>query len=144
NEAQKRVLLRKIDAHFGREAVRGRIFAVWGLSFKPNTDDMRFAPSIDVIQRLSAAGATVKAYDPQAMREAKTCLNGTTFCRTMYDAAAGSDCLVVLTEWPQFQEADWRRVKRVMAHPIIVDGRNCLDVAALRRHGFEYAGIGRG
>ncbi len=142
NARQRELVIKKIEDRLWN--LKHKTVGVWGLSFKPNTDDMRFAPSIDIIQRLTAAGATVKAYDPQAMREAKQCLNGTTLCRTMYDAAAGSDCLVVLTEWPQFQEADWSRVKRVMTHPIIVDGRNCLDRAPLKRHGFEYVGIGRG
>ena len=142
NAQQRELVIKKIEDRLWN--LKHKTIGVWGLSFKPNTDDMRFAPSIDVIQRLTAAGATVKAYDPQAMREAKQCLKGTTFCRTMYDAAVKSDCLVLMTEWPQFQQADWRRVKRLMAHPIIVDGRNCLDIEALRRHGFEYSGIGRG
>ena len=142
NAQQRAVVVKKIEDRLWN--LKHKTIGVWGLSFKPHTDDMRFAPAIDVIQRLTAAGATVKAYDPQAMREAKQCLNGTTLCRTMYDAVAGSDCLVLMTEWPQFQAADWRRVKRLMAHPIIVDGRNCLDPEQLRREGFEYAGIGRG
>lgn len=141
NAQQRELVIKKIEDRLWN--LKHKTIAVWGLSFKPNTDDMRFAPSIDVIQRLTAAGAVVQAYDPQAMREAKRCLNGTTLCRTMYDAAAGADCLVLLTEWPQFQDADWPRVKRLMTHPIVIDGRNCLDTALLKRHGFEYAGIGR-
>lgn len=141
NAQQRELVIKKIEDRLWN--LKHKTVAVWGLSFKPNTDDMRFAPSIDVIHKLTAAGATVKAYDPQAMAEAKHCLNGTTLCRTMYDAATGADCLVLLTEWPEFQGADWSRLKRVMTHPIIVDGRNCLDTAALKRHGFEYAGIGR-
>ena len=142
NAQQRELLIKKIEDRVWN--LKHKTIGVWGLSFKPNTDDMRFAPAIDVIHRLTAAGAVVRAYDPQAMQEAKQCLNGATLCRTMYDAAAGSDCLVLLTEWPQFQQADWRRVKRVMAHPVVVDGRNCLDPAILRKQGFEYAGIGRG
>jgi len=121
-----------------------KTIGVWGLSFKPHTDDMRYAPSIGVVQQLAAAGAKVKAYDPQAMAIARRCLNGATFCRSAYEAATGSDCVVLLTEWPQFQHVDWRRVKRLMAHPIVVDARNFLDSERLRQQGFEYVGVGRG
>ena len=141
NREQKALLVKKIESHLWN--LSKKTIAVWGLSFKPLTDDMRFAPSIEVIERLMTAGARVKAYDPQAMPEARRVLNGTTFAPSCYDAVKGSDCLVLLTEWPQFLEVDWRRVKKLMAHPIVIDGRNFLDPALLKRHGFEYAGMGR-
>lgn len=142
NEQQRAFVIKKIEEQLWN--LKHKTVAVWGLAFKPQTDDMRLAPSIDVVHRLAAAGATVKAYDPQAMREARRCLNGAKFCRSAYEAATGSDCLVLLTEWPQFREVDWARVRRLMQHPIVVDGRNCLDPAQLRKHGFEYVGMGRG
>jgi len=142
NEQQRALVLKKIEDQLWN--LRQKTVAIWGLSFKPETDDMRLAPSIDVVRQLVAAGASIRVYDPQALREARRCLNGARFCRSAYDAAKGSDCVVLMTEWPQFQRVDWRRVKRLMAHPIIVDGRNFFDPAVLRRHGFEYVGVGRG
>ncbi|MBI4313501.1 MAG: UDP-glucose/GDP-mannose dehydrogenase family protein [Candidatus Omnitrophica bacterium] len=142
NEEQRAILVKKIEERLWN--LKQKTIAVWGLSFKPHTDDMRLAPSIDVIGRLSAAGAKVRAYDPEAMGEARRCLNGTVFCSDPYRAAKGSDCLVLLTEWPQFQKVDWKKVHRMMEHPIVVDGRNFLDAAVVRRHGFEYVGMGQG
>ncbi len=142
NRQQRELVIKKIEHQLWN--LKHKTIAIWGLSFKPHTDDMRLAPSIDVVHQLTAAGATVKVYDPQAMPEARHCLNGAAFCRSAYDAAKGSDCLVLMTEWPQFREVDWRRVRQLMNHPIIVDGRNFFDPAALRRHGFEYVAMGRG
>lgn len=142
NEQQRALLLKKVEAKLWN--LKQKTVAVWGLSFKPQTDDMRFAPSIDVVHQLAEAGAKVQVYDPQAMPEARHCLNGATFCRSAYQAAKGSDCLVLMTEWPQFRQVNWRRVKRVVTHPIVVDGRNFLDPKMLRAHGFEYVGMGRG
>ena len=142
NEQQRQLLVKKIEGRLWN--LKQKTVGVWGLSFKPQTDDMRLAPSIDIIRRLSEAGAKVKAYDPQAMREARHYLDhGVTLCRSAYEAARGSDCLVLLTEWPEFREKiDWPRLKRSMNHPIIVDGRNFLDSTRLRKDGFEYVGMG--
>lgn len=142
NQGQREWVVKKIEERVWN--LKEKTIGIWGLAFKPETDDMRMAPSLDVIARLAEAGAYVKAYDPEAIETAKRCLNGASFCRSTYDAATGADCLVILTEWPQFRQVDWRKVKRLMAHPIIVDGRNCLDPKALTRLGFEYVGMGRG
>lgn len=142
NEQQRALVVKKAEERLWN--LKQKTIAVWGLSFKPHTDDMRLAPSIDVIGRLSAAGAKIRAYDPQAMGEAREHINGTMLCTDAYQAVKGSDCLMILTEWPQFQEVDWKRVHKLMGHPIIVDGRNFIDPETVRRHGFEYVGMGRG
>lgn len=143
NESQKRILFEKVQRLLWN--LKGKRVGMLGLSFKPDTDDMRFAPSLDVIEALVQAGARVRAYDPQAMEEAKRILgNKVGYAKDPYDLARGSDCLVLMTEWNDFKELDFARVKRLMKHPILVDGRNLYDPGQMRRLGFRYAAMGRG
>ncbi len=146
NERQKSILVRKLRQAFGG-SLAGRTLALWGLSFKPNTDDMREAPSRVIIDGLLAAGASVRAYDPIAMDEARPLWEGNpriTLCDNAYEAATGADALLIVTEWQEFRSPDFERLKQVMAAARIFDGRNLYDPALLARLGFEYAGVGRG
>ena len=142
NEDQKRSIAEKVKRALW--VVKDKSIGVLGLAFKPNTDDMRYAPAIDIIEYLQAEGATVKAYDPQAMKEAAHLLPKTAFCKDAYEAVKGADCLLVLTEWNEFKELDFKRVKKLLRQPLIVDGRNIYDPAAMRKLGFRYVGVGRG
>jgi UDPglucose 6-dehydrogenase len=142
NEQQKRAFVAKVQKALW--VLKGKTIAVLGLAFKPNTDDMRYAPAIDVIAALQAEGAKVRAFDPQAMREAVHVLNGVTFCKDPYEAARGADCLAVVTEWNEFKELEFARLKKLLRQPLIVDGRNMYDPAHLRKLGFRYVGVGRG
>ena len=142
NEAQKRSFAEKV-----RQAlwvVKGKTIAVLGLAFKPNTDDMRYAPAIDVIEHLQGEGASVRAFDPQAMKEAAHLLPKVALCRDPYEAARGADCLAILTEWNEFKELDFKRIKKLLRQPLIVDGRNIYDPERMRSLGFRYIGVGRG
>jgi UDPglucose 6-dehydrogenase len=121
----------------------GRIIGMLGLSFKPNTDDMRDAPSIDIAKVLLAAGAEVRAYDPAAIERARTLLPEVEFLKDAYQVAAGADAVVLVTEWNEFRQLDMARVKQLMRHPVVVDGRNIYDPVAMRNLGFTYRGIGR-
>ena len=141
NEAQKRRLVQKIERALW--ILNDKTVGVLGLAFKPDTDDLRNAPSLDIIARLQQAGATVKAFDPQAMPHAKALLPNVRFCTTAYEAARGSDCLVILTEWNEFKELDFARLKRLLRQPVVVDGRNIYDPKKLARLGFRYVGMGR-
>lgn len=142
NEHQKRSFAQKI--HKALWVVKGKTIAVLGLSFKPDTDDMRYAPALDVIEYLQGEGARIQAYDPQAMAEAKHLLPKVTLCKDPYAAMKGADCLAVLTEWNEFRELDFKKVKRLLRQPLIVDGRNVYDPQRLEALGFRYIGIGRG
>ena len=144
NQEQRRLFVAAILGHFNGN-VRGRTFAVWGLSFKPQTDDMREAPAIDIINALRTKGATFAAHDPVAIDTARQAL-GTRAIRYVpgaYDALAGADALLLLTEWHQFREPDFGRMKRLLKRPVIFDGRNQYDPAQLRQLGFSYHCIGR-
>lgn len=142
NEAQKSVLFNKIVAHFGTD-LRGLTFAIWGLSFKPNTDDMREAPSLVLIEKLLAAGATVKAFDPVAMPEAQHTLGDTiTYAKDEYEALIDADALLIVTEWAQFRAPNFAVMARLLRNPAIFDGRNIYDAKELREAGFTYFGIG--
>ncbi|MEW6101476.1 MAG: UDP-glucose/GDP-mannose dehydrogenase family protein [Candidatus Omnitrophota bacterium] len=143
NEEQKRALLRKIkDALW---IIKDKNIGVLGLAFKPNTDDIRNAPSVELIQMLLEEGAKIKAYDPQAMKKAKEILPaGVKFCRDSYEAAKGSDCLLIVTEWDEFKELDFSKVKKLLKRPLVIDGRNIYEPATLKKLGFKYYGIGRG
>ncbi len=144
NRRQRQVLLRKMENHFGGD-IRGLVAAVWGLSFKPRTDDVREAPAIELIKGLVARGIAVRAFDPAATHNAKKVLPETvTFCQTMEEAAEGADMLFVMTEWQEFRGADFERLKSLMRRRVIFDGRNIYDGAFLRRLGFSYYGIGVG
>jgi UDPglucose 6-dehydrogenase len=145
NDAQKRVLVDKIVARFGRD-LASRRFALWGLAFKPNTDDMREAPSRVVIAALAELGATVVAYDPVAMDEAKRVLGDTprlAFAPNPIDACEGADALVVVTEWKEFRSPDFEEMKRRMKRALIFDGRNLYEPDIVRGAGFEHVSIGR-
>jgi UDPglucose 6-dehydrogenase len=143
NEKQKSLLVDMIQAHFGRD-LRGRRFAVWGLAFKPNTDDMREAPAIVVIDGLLDAGAKVTAYDPEAMNEAKKHHLGDRieYADVPMAALEGADALVLVTEWNEFRRPDFDAVKAAMKQPVIFDGRNIYPRATLEKLGFKYFGIG--
>jgi UDPglucose 6-dehydrogenase len=123
--------------------VRGKKLAVWGLAFKPNTDDVRFAPSIALIQALLKEGATVRAYDPEAMDKAKADLPNIEYCQDPYEAAEGADAILIVTEWEQFRDLDWRRLKGIVEQPLILDGRNMFDPNEVARNGFRYLSVGR-
>ncbi len=144
NELQKRRLFQKLRSALGGE-VKGTRIAVWGLAFKANTDDMRESPALTLIEELLAAGASVVAHDPAAMHETERRL-GTTieYAHTNYDAAAGADALVIVTDWNEYRFPDFDRVKKALKRPVIVDGRNLYNPAKMRDLGFTYRSIGRG
>ena len=142
NEIQKSIMVPRVEAYLG--GLSGKQIGVWGLAFKPRTDDMREAPALVVIDRLLAAGATVKAYDPKAMKAAQRVLGDRiTFCQRSYDAVQDADALMVVTEWAEFREPDFDRLKRIMKRPAIFDGRNIYNPQHLKDLGFHYEGIGR-
>jgi UDPglucose 6-dehydrogenase len=142
NETRKRAVARKVSAMFGG-ALRGRTVAVLGLAFKPNTDDMREAPSIALITALQDMGARVRAFDPASMDQAKAVLNDVAFYESPYECADGADALVIATEWEQFRALDLERLHDLMACPVIVDLRNIYRPEEMSRYGFAYASIGR-
>ena len=142
NDARKRAMARKVSAALGGD-VRGKTVALLGLTFKPNTDDMRDAPSIPLITALQDMGAKVRAYDPQGMDQAKHFVSDVTFCEDAYDCAAGASALVIVTEWEQFRALDFDRLKKVMAKPVLVDLRNVYRAEQAARYGFTYESIGR-
>jgi UDPglucose 6-dehydrogenase len=137
NELQKRRVVQKLQKHLGK--IRGREIALLGLAFKPNTDDMREAPSLVLAARLLAEGATVRAWDPVARPE----IQGVTLCDSPLEAVTGADAAVIVTEWPELRTLASEETRRAMRHPLIVDGRNLLDPAQTRAAGFAYEGIGR-
>jgi UDPglucose 6-dehydrogenase len=146
NTRQKAFLVEKIDKHFSGKLV-GRTFALWGLAFKPNTDDMREAPSRTIMERLWAAGARVRAYDPVAGDEARRVFGARqdlAICASAYEAVEGADALVIATEWQEFRSPDFDRLKANLKQPAIFDGRNLYDPQLLERFGFRYYGVGRG
>lgn len=138
----------RIDRFFDkiREAlwvVRDKPVGVLGLAFKPNTDDVRFAPAIDLIHRLMEEGASVRAYDPQAMEKARAILPEIEYSKSAYEAAKGGEALVIATEWPEFRSLDWEKIRDLMVRPLVIDGRNLLSPAEMRTLGFEYRSFGR-
>lgn len=142
NEAQKEVLFSKVNKHFGGD-LKGKKFAIWGLSFKPKTDDMREAPSLVIIEKLLDAGATVTAYDPVAMPEAKHSLGDRiTYAKDEFDALIDADALLVVTEWPDFRSPNFNVVSRLLKQKVIFDGRNIYDAAELKAMGYAYHCIG--
>jgi UDPglucose 6-dehydrogenase len=144
NERQKRWLVEKAARHFGG-ALGGKTFAVWGLAFKPKTDDMREAPSLTVIEGLLGAGARVRAHDPVAAEVAARVFAGRAveLAPEPYAAAEGADALLLVTEWSEFRQPDWARLKAAMRQPVLFDGRNVWDAAKARAAGFTYYGVGR-
>jgi UDPglucose 6-dehydrogenase len=142
NDARKRAMARKVSAVLNGD-VRGKTVAVLGLTFKPNTDDMREAPSIPLITALQDMGAKVRAYDPVGMEQAKSLIGNVTFCDDAYSCAKGAAALVIVTEWEQFRALDFDRLNEVMAQPVLVDLRNVYRPDEMSRRGFAYEGIGR-
>ncbi len=145
NDAQKKVLIEKIVRRFGND-LTGRRFALWGLAFKPNTDDMREAPSRVIIGELLSRGALVQAYDPIAIAEARRVLGGApglAFADSAMDALQGADALVIVTEWKEFRSPDFGRIKSTLRHPVVFDGRNIFAPASVEAAGIEYHAIGR-
>ncbi|MDD3579241.1 MAG: UDP-glucose/GDP-mannose dehydrogenase family protein [Candidatus Cloacimonetes bacterium] len=145
NRDQKKMMVEKIKQHFGGD-ISGKRFALWGLAFKPQTDDMREAPAIVIINALSELGASVQAYDPVAMQEAQRLLGANpqlTLCEDEYSALEGCDALLLITEWRQFRYPDFAKIKLLLNTPVIFDGRNQYDPAQVRAMGFSYYGVGR-
>ncbi len=146
NGRQKEVLFHKMRRHF-KEDLKGRTFALWGLAFKPNTDDMREAPAVTLIELLLKAGAGVRAYDPVAAGEARRIFagrDGVTLTKSAYEATEGADALAIVTEWQEFRSPDFERLKQILKNPVIFDGRNLYDPAMAARFGITYYAIGRG
>jgi UDPglucose 6-dehydrogenase len=142
NDNQKSVLFNKLQA-FYKGDIKGKTIAVWGLAFKPETDDMREAPSLVLIQKLLEAGCKVKAYDPVAMQEAKRILGDKiVYANDIYDAVNDADALFVVTEWKEFRMPTWAIIHKVMKSQVVFDGRNIYDPLQLKNMGFQYHGIG--
>ena len=145
NERQKSILFEKLVKAFGsKEALKGKIIAMWGLSFKPETDDMRESTALVMIQLLLDAGCQIRAYDPVAMPECKRHIgDAVKYCNDMYDAVLDADALLLLTEWKEFRLPTWAVIRKAMNHPLVIDGRNIFDVEDLEENGFEYHCIGK-
>ena len=142
NEAQKNIMIKKIrDALW---IIKDKTIAVLGVSFKPNTDDIRSAPSLDIIGSLLSEGAKVRAYDPQAAEHARKLFPKVTYSKDAYSACRGADCLVMVTEWNEFKELNFARVKKLLRRPLVIDGRNMYDPLKMKKAGFTYECIGRG
>ena len=142
NDTRKRAMARKVIRAVGGD-VRGKTIAILGLTFKPNTDDMREAPSISIIRALQDGGATIRAYDPEGMEQARSELSNVTYCTDAYDAASGADALAIVTEWDAFRALDFLRLKEIMTAPVLVDLRNIYRPEEVVRAGFAYESVGR-
>ena len=143
NIEQKKLLIHKVTDHFG-EDLSGKKIGIWGISFKPNTDDIREAPALEIIKGLLDKGAEIAAYDPQAMENASGILGSSVrFAASTYDAVKDADALVLVTEWTEFREPDFPRMMDTMRQPVIFDGRNVFNPSKLKAMGFSYYGIGR-
>ena len=141
NQQQLEFFLQKIKDNLW--IIKDKTIGILGISFKPNTDDIRNAPSLEIIQALQSQGAKVKAYDPQGAAKAKEILKGVVFCSDSYAVSKGADCLLILTEWDEFKELDFIKIKKLMRHPLVIDGRNIYDPLKLNKMGLKYIGIGR-
>jgi UDPglucose 6-dehydrogenase len=147
NNRQKELLVNKLRRHFGAQKLKGKTVALWGLAFKPNTDDMREAPARTIIDKLAEEGVNVRAYDPVAAEETRRIYGDKAslkLCKSAYEAAEGADALVIVTEWKEFRSPDFDRLKELLKSPLIFDGRNIYDPSMLGRFGFTYYAIGRG
>ena len=143
NESQKSILFRKLE-HYFQGDLKGKRIAVWGLAFKPETDDMREAPSLVVIQKLIESGCQVTAYDPVAIPESRRRIgDAVRYAKDIYDAVVDADALLLVTEWKEFRMPSWAAIKKLMANPLVVDGRNIYDPKEMEEYGFEYHCIGR-
>ena len=144
NEAQKQVLFNKVVQHFGDD-LKGKTIAIWGLAFKPRTDDIREAPALVLIDNLLKLGATIRVHDPEAMDNVKQIYNNKlVYCDKPYGALEGADGLAIVTEWQEFRNPDFEVMKRLLKSPVIFDGRNIYDQKTMDAHGFDYYAIGRG
>ncbi len=142
NADQKKALVPKIMQHYG--SIEGKTVALWGLAFKPNTDDIREAPALEMIELLTQAGAKVQAYDPEAMANVKAIMaDKATFCESSYETLEGADFLVIATEWPEFRNPDFNKIQSLLKDKVIFDGRNLFELEILKKHGFTYYSIGR-
>lgn len=141
NDDQKKYFVKKIEEAIWN--ISSKTIGILGLAFKPNTDDMRFAPSIDIIADLQAMGAKIRAFDPHSMENAKRHLKDVTYCKDAYSVCKDSDCLVIVTEWNEFKELDMKKVAKLLNQPVIVDGRNIYDPDKMKQLGFRYFSIGR-
>ena len=143
NAGQRAALVKKIEDAIW--TLSDKTVGMLGLAFKPETDDLRNAPALAIIDILKQHGTKIKVYDPAAMDKARLLLkNSVRFCKSAYDAAKDSDCLILVTEWNEFKELDFKKIKKLMKQPVIIDGRNVYDPAGMKRLGFRYAGVGRG
>jgi UDPglucose 6-dehydrogenase len=143
NRSQKTILMPKIKAHFNGN-LKGKTFALWGLAFKPRTDDIREAPALAMIEALRAEGAAIRAFDPEAAGNVRALLGEAVyFARDPYDALIGAEALLLITEWNEFRTPDWPRIKQLLKSPVVFDGRNIYNPKRLRTHGFTYFGVGR-
>jgi UDPglucose 6-dehydrogenase len=144
NEKQKSILFEKLQKAFDGQSLKGKTIAMWGLSFKPETDDMRESTALVMINLLLEAGCVVRAYDPVAMNECKRRIGDKiTYCRDMYDAVLDADALLLLTEWKEFRLPTWGVIKKAMKRPLVIDGRNIFDIEELHENEFEYHCIGK-
>ena len=141
NNYQRKHFVKKIEKAL--LIIKNKTIGILGLAFKPNTDDMRFAPSIEIINELQKEGAKIKAYDPKAMEKTKRILNNIEYYNDPYDAAKDADALVIITEWSEFKEIDFKKIKALMKHPLIIDGRNIYKPEDVKKEGFAYISIGR-
>jgi len=142
NEYQRRLFVQKVKKAVG--SLRGKTLGIWGLSFKPNTDDLRDAPSLTILPALIAGGAKLRAYDPVAMGKARKVFKKVSFCKNPYEAAQGADAVLLLTDWNEFKQIDFQKLKAVVRQTILVDGRNMYESQEMAEKGFEYHGMGRG
>jgi UDPglucose 6-dehydrogenase len=142
NQDARRRIVHKLRAVL--DGLDERVIAVLGLSFKPNTDDVRDSPAIELTRLLQHEGAVIRAYDPVASERARPLLRNVALCASAYEAAQGSDAVVIATDWNEFKQLDLERLRRAMRQPVIVDGRNVYDPDAVRALGFVYVGVGRG
>jgi len=143
NKQQREIFIDKIIRHFNGD-LRGKTFALWGLAFKPRTNDMREAPAFTIIERLLAAGATIQAYDPKAMEEAKLLIGDSVkYAQSSYDALSNADALILVTEWNEFRRPDFEKIKKLLKNPVIFDGRNQYEPKRMQERGFEYICIGK-
>jgi len=144
NKAQRRHFCEKILAHYGSSGVAGKTFAVWGLSFKPRTDDIRDAPALEIVRTLLESGASVRVFDPVAMENAAGVFGQTVeYSASNYECIDGADALIIVTEWNEFRHPDFERLKKGLKEPVIFDGRNLYDVGKMKAMGFRYYSIGR-
>jgi len=141
NREQVQHFIKKIEETLW--VIKDKVIGILGLAFKPNTDDMRNAPAIEIIKTLQKEGAVIKVYDPQAMENAKKIIENVQYCSSPYEVAKDAEAIILVTEWQEFADMDMEKVRNLMVHPIIIDGRNLYSPAKMVEHGFIYKSIGR-